>query len=257
MLNNTQIATEHYNKYNTSYMKTYGSVLQSYMTKNPKEMLAFMGAKMDFKKGDYVLDAGCGFGGPALYYSQSYDIKIKAINIDADQICIANQLKDNNNIKNIDFLLHDFHELYSLSDKSAFDKIFFLESIGHCRNLHSVLKECSKVLSPDGCIFIKTMFSKPSITIEQPNAIKDVRKFYGYTIYNETDFKNIVRKSKFVITEISEFPNMELNLNRVEFFEKLVKYDTPGDMVSNNCELGWKNFSMKYIILRRESYGIS
>ena len=58
---------------------------------------------------------------------------------------------------------------------------------------------------------------------------------------------------KIVITDEDDAVTSE----DVEFFEKLVKYDTPGDMVSNNCELGWKNFSMKYIILRRESYGIS
>tara|TARA_R100000152_G_C6781815_1_gene217237 strand:- start:5932 stop:6693 length:762 start_codon:yes stop_codon:yes gene_type:complete len=250
-MDNLQRTKDHYKKYNPSYFQSYGLVLQSYMTKNVPEMLAFMAAKMNLKNGDSVLDAGSGFGGPAFYFSKLFDLNILGINIDPKQVMFSTKFAKKNNMSNITFKLHDFHELYSLSKENAFDKIYFLESIGHCNDLLSVFNECSKVVNKDGLVFIKTMFSKPSLADEQPNAVKDVGSFYGYTVYDESYFKKAVAKSKFIIDEISEFPNMDLNLNRVGVFESMVKDDTPGDMVSNNCKLGWKNFSMKYIILKK------
>tara|TARA_R100000750_G_C2328129_1_gene89068 strand:+ start:327 stop:1085 length:759 start_codon:yes stop_codon:yes gene_type:complete len=249
-MNNLQITKDHYAKYNTFYMKTYGSILQAYMSKNPVEMLAFIAAKMGLKDGDNVLDMGSGFGGPAFYFSKLYDINITAINIDPEQVMLSEMFAKKKNVRNIKFLLHDFHELYSLSSEFIFDKIYFLESIGHCNNLLSILNECSKVLSKDGFIFIKTMFSNSSFKKDQPAHVDDVREFYGYEIYDELYFKNIVSKSKFIIDEISEFPNMELNLDRVNDFDRSVK-DAPGDMISNNSKFGWKNFPMKYIILKK------
>ena len=246
-MDNKQTTLKHYKEYNQSYLDNYGPIIQSYISKNPNEMLAYMAAKMQLKDGDNVLDAGSGFGGPAYYFSKLFDLNILGINIDLEQVLLSKMFAKKNNISNIKFKLHDFHELYSLSSKSTFNKIYFLESIGHCNDLKTVLKECYKVLSKDGLIFIKTFFERDTLKVEQPNAKKELIDFYGYNTFNYDEFKKIVHESGFYIEEVNEFPKMGLDYDKVVNFEKPIR---DNGLLVEGMDHGWKNFSMKYIILK-------
>ena len=248
-MNNIQITKRHYNQYNQLYLSTYGTIIQSYISENPSEMLAYMAAKMDLKDGDNILDAGSGFGGPALYFSRLFDIKILGINTDYDQIMVANTLAKKTNNKNVKFKLHDFHELYSLSKDNAFDKIYFLESIGHCNNLEALLKECYKVLTREGTVCIKTFFEGQNLKTEQPNQMKELIDFYGYTTFNYNDFKKTAEKCGFYIQEDNKFPNMNLDYKKVENFERPIRNK---GLLKEGIGYGLKNFDMRLVILKRK-----
>ena len=87
---------------------------------------------------------------------------VLGINNNKQQVLWSNQYAKKEKVKNVSFKYHDFHELYSLPSEKCFDKILFLQSIGHSKNLNHILKECRKVLAEDGTINIYTMFGKSS-----------------------------------------------------------------------------------------------
>jgi len=239
-MNNMQITINHYNKYTPLWFKVGGNFIESFVSKNPTDTLSFIGSKIELNTEDKVLDAGCGFGGPAVYFAEIFKSNILGININKEQLDTANKLKTKSKLNNLKFKLHDFHNLSDLN--MTFDKILFIESIGHSDNLDKVLRESYKVLNNKGTVFIKTFFSLNSL----PDVEKNVQDFYGYSTYKEQEFIKAIEKYDFDIVEFSPFPVIDIDNNVYERFEREAGVDI------SYLRKGREAFSIwKYIILKK------
>ncbi|MDD3876784.1 MAG: class I SAM-dependent methyltransferase [Bacteroidales bacterium] len=151
----------YYDEWNDRYLETYGDTIQSYRTEDLNELHAYIAKSAGLKDGMRILDAGCGFGGPAMYFAEHHDIQIEALTISQKQMDI---LKHNIDIAKLTDKISakcgDFHDLDKIYNKESFDAVLFLESFGHAWNPKKLLKAAAGVLKTGSYIYIKDYFKK-------------------------------------------------------------------------------------------------
>lgn len=164
---------------------------------------------LDIKKGDIVLDAGCGVGGTAIWIAENYGVKVVGINIVEKQIKLAKKYAKDRGVENlVDFHVRDFCKT-GFAD-GYFTKIYGVESICHANSKEKLLKELFRVLKPAGRVVVADSFlkkgnlsrkdkSKLDIWCEGwavPNVISvpDFKKFIVTTGYKSVIWKNVNNK---------------------------------------------------------------
>tara|TARA_Y100000310_G_C20658860_1_gene803543 strand:- start:1199 stop:1948 length:750 start_codon:yes stop_codon:yes gene_type:complete len=245
-MDNGLLTREHYSKYNKAYFELGKGVIEGLCTTNPKEKLAFIGGKLNLNPNDKVLDAGSGFGYPALYFATTFGVDLTGINIDEQQLYLSNRiLRGQSNIR---FKECNFNNISSLNTK--FDKALFIETIGHSDNLNKTLTEVYNNLTAGGLVFIQSSFS----TGKKLDLLKRQEEFFGYTNYMEEDFINECKSVGFEIKEVSGFPNMKWNSSGVRSFIDYIKVEVDKDdkkTLDYLDSLGVYCSYWKYIILKK------
>lgn len=109
------------------------------------------------KKGDLVLDAGCGIGGSSIWLAENRGANVVGLNIVDKQLVKGKDLVRKRNLTpKTDFVKGDFQELPFRDE--AFDAFWSLESIEHATNLQNFMQEAFRVLKPGGKIIIAGTF---------------------------------------------------------------------------------------------------
>ena len=100
-----------------------------------------------------VLDFGCGMGGMSLWCATQWDCQVWGVDIDANHLAIAEQVKKNNQVTNVFFELRDVVE-NPLDQK--FDVIILNDVAEHIPLpiLQQVLNELARSLKEHGTMFI-------------------------------------------------------------------------------------------------------
>jgi len=110
------------------------------------------------KRGDLVLDAGCGVGGSGIWLARERGAKVIGFNIVNKQLTIGKDLAKKRNLsQSLEFVRGDYQELPFRSD--AFDVFWSLESIEHATSNDEFIKEAFKVLKPGGRMVIAGTFA--------------------------------------------------------------------------------------------------
>lgn len=196
---------------------------------------------LDIKKGDVVLDAGCGEGFYTMILSQLYDCKIYAIDHDDE---ILNLAKSHINDNYIGKVVFSKENIYKLNFKdNFFDKIICSEVIEHLPDEKPALKELYRVLKKEG----KVIFTVPSENYpffwDPLNKIRywlnlghfssynrilgGVWSWGHYRLYTPNKLKNILENNKFKTLHLEvqtryglPFNLLLLNLGKL-FYTKL------------------------------------
>jgi cyclopropane-fatty-acyl-phospholipid synthase len=84
--------------------------------------------KLRLKKGDRVIEAGCGWGGLARYMAQQYRARVKAYNISAEQIAYARQRAREEGIGGVEYIEDDYRNITGECD--VFVSVGMLEHVG-------------------------------------------------------------------------------------------------------------------------------
>lgn len=108
----------------------------------------------DLREDDEVLDLGCGWGGPGLYFAENYGCRVTGVNLSPVQRDYANAWAQRRGLaERFGVQVCDVHAL-PFADES-FDKIMFLESIIHMPDKEKIFQNCFRLLKPGGRVFVQ------------------------------------------------------------------------------------------------------
>jgi len=110
---------------------------------------------LDPKKGEKIIDLGCGTG-YYLFLLSNLGIKLNLTGLDYDERAVK-EARENLKQKGVSFMTGDLHKI-PFRDKT-FDKAVMSEVLEHVKDDEKVLKEVRRILKPNGVLVI----SVPSI----------------------------------------------------------------------------------------------
>jgi len=119
------------------------------------EKLHHVCRKLQLKKGDSVVEAGCGWGGLALFMVKHYGVKVRAYNISREQVAYAHCRAENEGLADkVEYVLDDYRNISGQYD--AFVSVGMLEHVGKndFPTLGDVINRC---LKPEGRGLIHTI----------------------------------------------------------------------------------------------------
>jgi len=126
-------------------------------TKNLNDALInenkYVADALDIKKGDKVLDAGCGVGGSAIWIAENYGANVIGITIIKNHITLAKKYAKERKVSDLTrFELRDFCDTGLPSE--SFDKIYSIESACHAIDKRVFLKEMFRLLKKGGKLVV-------------------------------------------------------------------------------------------------------
>jgi len=101
--------------------------------------------KLDLRPGETVIEAGCGWGGFAIFMAKHYGVNVRAYNLSREQVVHARAWASTENLDGqVEFILDDFRNASGVCD--AIVSIGMLEHIGrgNYRAIGQVIDNCLK-----------------------------------------------------------------------------------------------------------------
>lgn len=185
---------DYYNRYYTDKLKFLFNktlILQAFKPyENDKKQGKWLSKRMDIKGNERMLDCGCGVGGVMKQIASLYpNTKIDGINVSNKQVEIAKEtLKDLNNCS---LSVQDFTKT-NYKD-NTFDIVYFCESMGYS-NFEKVIKECIRILKPNGKLYINEIVVKCDRDKLNKKELNKLNHFIDSWFYNVYDCKTIINK---------------------------------------------------------------
>ncbi len=162
---------EHYDlnsKLYSSFLDTYMQYTCGYFegTNNLNEAqenkLDLICRKLKIKKGDRVLDIGCGWGGFAKYAAKNYGCRVTGLSLSKEQVKYAKTFCKG---LPVEIKFQDYRDI-----NGQFDKILVCGMIEHvgCKNYHNFMQIVNKNLKDDGLFLLHTIGRNDSSTHADP-----------------------------------------------------------------------------------------
>ncbi|HUC96817.1 MAG TPA: methyltransferase domain-containing protein, partial [Candidatus Saccharimonadales bacterium] len=109
--------------------------------------------ELDIKKGDEVLDAGCGVGGTAIWIAENCGANVTGITITKKHISLAKKYANERGVAGLTkFELGDFCDTGLPSE--SFDKIYGIESVCYALDKYDFFKEAYRLLKKGGKLIV-------------------------------------------------------------------------------------------------------
>lgn len=116
-------------------------------------------------EGDRILDFGCGIGYYAMEFALNYGCTCVGLDIDAEDVALANKIKDVLKLENVAFLTEIDHE----NHKGHFDKIVASEVLEHIEDDKRTIQRLANLLKPDGKLVVTVPFASEPQEYDKPN----------------------------------------------------------------------------------------
>jgi len=151
------------------------------------------------KRGEGILDIGCGNGIYANSFSFHFGAKVIGIDIDKKRIKIANEIA--NSLENkAEFICRDAEKLNF--PRQSFDKIICLEVIEHISNDRSLINKLSSFLKKGGIFVISTVKKERLSEKRELEKFKNAKKGkHVRSGYEFAEFKEMLNGAGFQILE--------------------------------------------------------
>ena len=136
----TQEVGEYYDRFTQTYLDATGPFLQAFRGRDTDALMEYYVARCDLADGMEIVDAGCGVGGPAIWLARRFPaMKIECLTnsqVQADRAsahAAAAGVEDRVNVR-----LGDYHDLSRTYPHDRFDRVLFLETLGHSEDIRRV-----------------------------------------------------------------------------------------------------------------------
>lgn len=241
------IVEQYYEDWTQHYLDVSGDVIQAVRTTHIEDLLDYYMREADLQPNEKVLDAGCGVCGPAIHFAKKMPLSIQGITISQKQVDIANEKITQANLNNIISVVKgDYHHLENYFTPNSFDKILFLESLGHASAPDQVLRSAFKVLKPGGYLFIKDFYTKESDDAAEQKKILEVvaniNRLYAYNTLDLHLILSTLRRTGYEIISIKKPGYQDDTTMRARFEAQFNinifgKYDAfaPSDWLEIKC----------------------
>jgi len=149
----------------------YPDGINNVSEKRAQELMQdLLAEKLEIKKNQLILDAGCGQGFVSAYLAKKHDCKIIGITIVPFEIGKAISLSKKTGVQpNVTYYLMDYSN--TTFENNKFDAVYAIESFVHSPDAASTLREFFRILKPGGKLAI-----------------------FDYTISNDIDFADHERR---------------------------------------------------------------
>lgn len=195
VVNDVEAVERYYDEWTDRYLDVYGDMIQAFRSKEDAETLDIIANSIGFNAGEKVLDAGCGVGGPARYFAKKQGVQVDGFTISQVQVDKAAELNAKAGLTDkVNIRKGDFHNIADLVQAESYDKVLFLESLGHAVDPTSVIKGAFKALKPGGTLYIKDFYTKETDNPEYQKYIdrlvNNINEAYSY---NTLDLNVVLR----------------------------------------------------------------
>lgn len=127
--------------------------------------------KAEVKQSDYVLDAGCGIGGSAIYLAGNYKCRVKGITLSEKQVKWANENAVKHNLSSLlSFENKDYCD--TGSENKCFSLIWALESAGTSPDKSAFIKESYRILKSGGRLVLADYFKTGNLNSDNNRIMK-------------------------------------------------------------------------------------
>jgi ubiquinone/menaquinone biosynthesis C-methylase UbiE len=200
-----ETVADYYEAFTDVYLRATGDFIQAFRTSDTEGLMTYLAASSGLRDGMRILDAGCGVGAPAIWIARRFpSSKISCLTNSRRQFELASERVAASGLGDrITVLTGDYHELDALYPAASFDRVLFLESLGHHQGLTRVIDGAAAVLASGGAIFIKDFFRRTSrvhaVKAEIDAAIATINRNYVYNVMDLSELIDTLRQSNFTL----------------------------------------------------------
>jgi len=250
-----------YDEQAEAFLRVYGDVLQAFRTNDVRRLLDHEAQAMGLAEGLKTIDAGCGVGGPAVYFAQQYGVRVDAVTVSARQAALASEKAAAAGVGDrVGVHLIDFHDLGSSFEKGSYDVVFFLESFGHSHDKPRAIEAAWQMLVPGGRLYIKDLFVRQGVTAAHQQTIdwnvRNINEAYHYEVADLSAVVRDLRRRGFILSAVrtvdiplEEFENLTISnefqaLTGINRVDDLSTYEWPVDFFELLCIKPWYDLAV-------------
>uniref|UniRef100_UPI0028A8BC0E PatA/PatG family cyanobactin maturation protease n=1 Tax=Planktothrix agardhii TaxID=1160 RepID=UPI0028A8BC0E len=243
-----QKVQDYYNTMNRVIIQDVGTTYQSGLLNIDTEDIEvaaratnlYLAEQAGIKPGDYVLDAGCGAGGPAIDIAQNIpNVKIEGITISKEQAKTAHKLIQQAGLEErVHIQVGDYHNL-PFGD-NVFDVVYFFESNGYAYNRPGLFTEVYRVLRPGGNLYIKDVFSKePPLSEQEQEDLAEFDRIYCYVTISPSQMAKEIQLADF---EQLEWHDLSEILSTEKFTKAMLNSPNEDQTLTNFGKYHYREF---------------
>ncbi len=165
--------------YSSGYYPTGNEDLDAAQIHKMRKIAAICG----MQPGDRLLDVGCGWSGPLMYFVEHYGCEGTGLTTSEVQRNWAIRAAHSRGIGQRT-RIEVCHVLEAAFAEASFDQVIFLESIIHMPEKEQIFAFCQKILKPGGILFVQeSCYDRNSLTGEyrSDRGFQAVDHAFGYT----------------------------------------------------------------------------
>ncbi len=156
------------------------------------------------KKGDKVLDIGCGRGRIASHVASYTGANVTGLNIDPTQIGFAKRFAEGNGlVEQCQFIVHDMNDLPLPFADNTFDHLYQVQAFSLCKNLEKLFKDIHRILKPGGKLACLDWVRFPAYNPENPHhasLMKRIKPLIGAIgTPSAEEFTSLLQKAGFKV----------------------------------------------------------
>lgn len=170
---------------------------------------------------DRVLDAGCGYGGSAIWLAKNIGCEVVGVTVVPYQIQEAERLAKKNKISDkISFLLEDY--AHTSFPDNCFSVVWGLESIAHAESKKDFIKEAFRLLKSKGRILICEFMLRenPALSDRERNIMSPLLKGWAMpSLLTQGEYKSLLAHAGFQKVQVHDLTaNVKRSHDRLRKF---------------------------------------